>query len=64
MSQVGYEPTIPVFEQTKTVHAWDREATLIGFWIDLCDIFPSCVDYVLECFHFKVCAMLSKGQNG
>jgi hypothetical protein len=26
MLQVGYEPTIPVFERTKTVHALDRVA--------------------------------------
>jgi hypothetical protein len=30
MSQVGLEPTIPVFEQAKTVHALDRAATVIG----------------------------------
>jgi hypothetical protein len=30
MSQVGFEPTIPVFEHAKTVHALDREVTVIG----------------------------------
>jgi hypothetical protein len=30
MSQVGFEPTIPVFEWAKTVHALDRAATVIG----------------------------------
>jgi hypothetical protein len=30
MSQVGFEPTIPVFENAKTVHTSDRAATLIG----------------------------------
>jgi hypothetical protein len=30
MSQVGFEPTIPVFERAKTVHAVDRAATAIG----------------------------------
>jgi hypothetical protein len=30
MSRVGFEPTIPVFEQAKTVHAVDRAATVIG----------------------------------
>jgi hypothetical protein len=30
MSQLGFEPTIPVFERTKTVHALDRAATVIG----------------------------------
>jgi hypothetical protein len=27
---VGLEPTIPVFEQAKTIHALDRAATVIG----------------------------------
>jgi hypothetical protein len=30
MCQVGFEPTIPVFERAKTVHASDRAATVIG----------------------------------
>lgn len=30
MRRAGFEPTFPVFEQTKTVHALDRAATLIG----------------------------------
>jgi hypothetical protein len=30
MPQVGAEPTIPVFERAKTVHAPDRAATVIG----------------------------------
>jgi hypothetical protein len=30
MPQVGFEPTTPVFKQTKTVHALDRAATVIG----------------------------------
>jgi hypothetical protein len=30
MPWVGFEPTIPAFEQAKTVHALDREATVIG----------------------------------
>jgi hypothetical protein len=29
MPQVGFEPTIPVFEWGKTVHASDRAATVI-----------------------------------
>jgi hypothetical protein len=28
--QVGFEPTIPVFEREKTVHALERAATVIG----------------------------------
>jgi hypothetical protein len=30
MSRVGLEPTIPVFEWAKSVHALDRAATVIG----------------------------------
>jgi hypothetical protein len=30
MSQGGFELTIPVCEQAKTVHAYDRAATLMG----------------------------------
>jgi hypothetical protein len=30
MSRVGFEPTTPVFEPEKTVHALDRAATVIG----------------------------------
>jgi hypothetical protein len=34
MPRVGFEPTIPVFERAKTVHALDCAATVIGgFWI-------------------------------
>jgi hypothetical protein len=30
MPWVGFEPTISVFEQAKTVHALDRAVTVIG----------------------------------
>jgi hypothetical protein len=30
MPEVGFKPTIPVFERAKTVHALDRAATVIG----------------------------------
>jgi hypothetical protein len=30
MPRVGFEPTIPVFERTKTVHTLDRATTVIG----------------------------------
>jgi hypothetical protein len=30
MSRVGLEPTIPVFERAKTVHAVDSAATVVG----------------------------------
>jgi hypothetical protein len=31
MPEVGLEPTIPVFERAKTVHALDGAATVIGY---------------------------------
>jgi hypothetical protein len=34
MSRVGFEPTIPVFERAKMVHAVDSAATVIG--IEFC----------------------------
>jgi hypothetical protein len=30
MPQVGFEPTIPVFEQANAVHVLNRVATVIG----------------------------------
>jgi hypothetical protein len=33
MPRVGFEPTIPVFERAKTVHALDRAAPVIAFHI-------------------------------
>jgi hypothetical protein len=30
MTRVEFEPTFPVFERAKTVHALDRVATVIG----------------------------------
>jgi hypothetical protein len=30
MPEAGFEPTIPLFERAKTVHALDREASVIG----------------------------------
>jgi hypothetical protein len=35
MPRVGFEPTIPVFEGAKTVHALDRAVTVIGFNFNL-----------------------------
>jgi hypothetical protein len=34
MPRVGFEPTIPAFEQAKTIHALDRAATAIGITVD------------------------------
>jgi hypothetical protein len=33
---VGFEPTIPVFERAKTVHALDRAVTVIGWYLKYC----------------------------
>jgi hypothetical protein len=33
MPRVGFEPTIPVFERAKTVHALDRAVTPIGLLV-------------------------------
>jgi hypothetical protein len=32
MPQVGFEPTIPVFERSKTIHALDCAANVIGIF--------------------------------
>jgi hypothetical protein len=31
MPQVGFKPTIPMFERAKTIHALEHAATVIGF---------------------------------
>jgi hypothetical protein len=33
MPRVGFEPTIPVFQRAKTVHALDRAANVVGLSI-------------------------------
>jgi hypothetical protein len=39
MPRVGFEPTIPAFEEAKTVHALDCAATVIGiYYINIEDI--------------------------
>jgi hypothetical protein len=35
MPRVGFEPTTPVFEREKTVHALDRATTVIGKITDI-----------------------------
>jgi hypothetical protein len=35
MPRVGFEPTIPVLERSKTVHALERAATAIGIYSEL-----------------------------
>jgi hypothetical protein len=33
MPVAGFEPTFPVFERAKMVHALDRAATVLGYFI-------------------------------
>jgi hypothetical protein len=35
MPRVGFEPTIPMFEWAKTVHALDRAATVISYHLTI-----------------------------
>jgi hypothetical protein len=53
MPRVEFEPTIPVFERAKTVHALDRAATMIGtnkLWSMLMSNLAHCLRvYVTEC---------------
>jgi hypothetical protein len=42
MPRVAFEHTIPAFERAKTVHALDREATVIGR-LDQCNPFNICL---------------------
>jgi hypothetical protein len=39
LALVGFEPTIPVFERAKTVHALDSAATVIG--LEFCYAFQN-----------------------
>jgi hypothetical protein len=55
MPWVGFEPTIPVFERAKTVHASECAATVIGrtgfscaiFWIIKCNF---CIEFWVQWF--------------
>jgi hypothetical protein len=48
MPLVGFEPTIPVFEMAKTVHALDRAATAIGSFI------PYPLQCVIHYYHLTI----------
>jgi hypothetical protein len=48
MPQVGFEPTIPVIERAKTVHALDRAATVIGGSLHLVNV--NSQFYFISCF--------------
>jgi hypothetical protein len=43
MPQVGFEPTILVFERVKTVHTLDRAATVIGSYVFIYSLFNNSV---------------------
>jgi hypothetical protein len=49
MPQMGFEPTIPVFERAKTVHDLDRTATVIGSLISLL-----LENYLFKCLLFSL----------
>jgi hypothetical protein len=44
MPQVGFEPTIPVFERAKIVHVLDRAATVIGIRLQLV------LEFIFSCY--------------
>jgi hypothetical protein len=52
MSWVGFEPTIPVFEQAKAVHALDRAPTVIG-----------CVNWMLFLIYHSTFRCLYRSSN-
>jgi hypothetical protein len=64
MPWVGFEPTIPAFERAKTVHALDRERTLLGTkimshdkWKSVRDPNQVSPDYkTLRCTAMPVCS--------
>jgi hypothetical protein len=47
MSRVGFEPTTPVFEQAKTVHALDRATTVISLSVNNIVQFPANEDWAM-----------------
>jgi hypothetical protein len=48
MPGVGFEPTIPVFERAKRVHALDRAATVIGYFVAVLSKFIIILFYLTE----------------
>jgi hypothetical protein len=52
MPRVGFKPTIPVFERTRTVHALDRAATVIGY----CSLFFTFLNY---CIYPYICGVFN-----
>jgi hypothetical protein len=58
MPSVGFEPTIPVFNPVKTVHALDRTAAVIGIEI----VHLTKVDHQLI-FKFKIAILITNFQT-
>jgi hypothetical protein len=56
MPQVGFEPTIPVFEREKTVHDLDRAPTVIGsfFLIPIWKVSSNFLQWMEFSFHFRI----------
>jgi hypothetical protein len=52
MSQVGFEPMIPVFERVKSAHALDRAATVISQKVSAGIYFKT---YCLGCTAYFTC---------
>jgi hypothetical protein len=58
MPRAGFEPTIPVFERAKTVHALDRTVTRIGMksTLPISNILASS-DYLLVFSPYCLCSI-------
>jgi hypothetical protein len=62
MPKKGFEPTIPVFERVKTIHALDRVATVIGRSGDIAPQFStSTLDG--EWFSFRLRSLYLRGNS-
>jgi hypothetical protein len=69
--EMEFEPTTPVFERAKTVHALDRAVTLIGTFnfyprkIPGCDLRLSrrCLWRLLSSNHVNMCVVYANGQK-
>jgi hypothetical protein len=62
MPQMGFEPTTPVFERAKTVHAPDRAATVIGSSENYCPEYLK--TYGSSMFALPIYFGKTKGTNG
>jgi hypothetical protein len=57
MPRVGFEPTIPVFERVKTVHALDRAATLFGVLNNIAPL-RELIDAIFN-LHIAMCSIFA-----